>query len=61
MSSPTRVSDTSMRAEGLGHIGLLLGNKLLELDDLSNFLERKDLIPLVAVDGQTCRILWNFG
>ena len=55
------MGDAGMRAEGLGHVGLFLGNELFELDDLSDFLERKDLILLIAVNGQTCRVLREFG
>jgi hypothetical protein len=37
----------------LGHVGLLLLDELLQLGDLANLLEGKDLVLLVAIDGNT--------
>lgn len=42
-----------MRFEGLGHIGLAVGNELTELSDLANLLEGADFILLVAIHGHT--------
>jgi hypothetical protein len=42
-----------MCVKDLCEIGLLLLNELLQLGNLADLLEGKDLISLVSVDGQT--------
>jgi hypothetical protein len=37
----------------LGHVGRLGLDELLQLGDLANLLEGKDLVLLVAIDGNT--------
>jgi hypothetical protein len=50
VGSPTGVSDTGMRIKNLGEVGLGFFDELLELGDLANLLECKDLVLLVAID-----------
>lgn len=52
MSSPTSVSNASMRVKDLGHVDTRLVNELSQLGHLANLLEGEDLILLVAVHGQ---------
>ena len=54
---PPRVCDAAVRVEGLGQVDIGLVNELLELGHLANLLERKDLLLLVAVDGETGRVV----
>ena len=46
-----------MGVEDFVHVWLTLGDELLELGDLANFLERKDLIFLVSINSKTCRVV----
>ena len=57
VSCPPGVGNTGVRVEDLGQVGLLLLNELLQLGDLANLLECKDLILLVTVDGETGRVV----
>ena len=57
VSSPTGVRDTSMRLEGLGHVICALIDEFLQLGHLADFLECADFIFLVAIDGQTSRVV----
>ena len=57
MSSPASVGDTGVRVEVLGLVDLGLGDELLELGDLSNFLESEHFILLVTIDSETCRVI----
>ena len=57
MGGPTGVGNSGVRLEGLGHIGLGLGDELSQLGDLANFLEGADLVLLVTVDGHTGGII----
>lgn len=57
VSSPSCVCNTGVRIKDLGQIWLLCLNKLLELVDLANLLEREDLILLVSINGQSCRVI----
>jgi hypothetical protein len=51
------VCDTGVVVEDLGEIWSLRGDELLQLGDLADLLVREDLIFLVAVDGDTGRIV----
>lgn len=57
MGSPAGMSDASMRLKRLGQIGLIVCDKLLQLAHLADFLEGADLALLVAVHGQTSRVI----
>lgn len=57
MGGPTSVRDTGVGLEGLAHVGVAGLNELLELGNLAHFLECKDFILLVAVDGHTGGII----
>lgn len=57
VGSPTGVRDTSVRLKGLGHVGLALGDELLQFGDLAHLLERADLIFLVTVHRHTGRVI----
>ena len=57
VGSPAGVSNASVRVKDLCHVGLALLNELLELGDLANLLESKDLILLVPVDRETSRVV----
>lgn len=57
VGSPSGVGDTGMRVEDLCEIGLLLLDELPQLGDLADLLEGKDLVLLVSIDGQTCRVV----
>jgi hypothetical protein len=57
VGGPSCVCNASVRIEDLGHVGLLLLDQLLQLDDLTDLLESKDLVLLVAVDGQAGGII----
>jgi hypothetical protein len=57
VSCPSCVCNTGVRVEDLGHIWLLGRNKLLQLDDLANLLEGKDLVLLVSINSQTCGVI----
>lgn len=49
--------DTGVRIKDLCEVGLLLGDELLELCYLADFLERKYFILLVTINGETSRIV----
>lgn len=57
VGGPAGVRNTSVRLEGLGHVGLGLGNELAELSDLTNFLECLHLVLLVTINRHTGRIV----
>lgn len=57
VGGPAGVRNTSVGLEGLGHVGLGLGDELTELSDLANFLESLHLIFLVTIDSHTGRIV----
>lgn len=57
VGGPSGVCDTGVVVEDLGEVGLLLLNELLQLGDLANLLVREDLVLLVAIDGDTCRVV----
>ena len=50
VGGPSGVCNTGVRVEDLGEIWLLLLNELLQLCDLADLLERKDLVLLVAIN-----------
>jgi hypothetical protein len=47
------VGNTGVCVKDLCKIGLLLLDELLQLGDLANLLEGKDLVFLVTIDGNT--------
>ena len=57
MSGPTSVRDTSMRLEGFGQVGLALINEFPKLSNLSHFLESTNFILLIAIYGETRRVV----
>jgi hypothetical protein len=57
VGSPSCVCNASMRIKDFGEIWLLLCNELLELNDLANFLKGKDLVLLVSIYGEACRVV----
>lgn len=57
VGGPTGVSDTSVGIEDLLEIDVGLVNELPQLGDLANLLEGLDLLLLVAIDGQTSRVV----
>lgn len=57
VGGPSGVCNTGVRVEDLGEIWLLFRNKLLQLDDLADLFECKDLILLVSINSQTCGII----
>lgn len=57
VGGPAGVRDTSVRLKGFGHVGLVLGDELLQLGDLAHFLERADFILPVAVHSHTGRVI----
>lgn len=57
MGGPASVRDTSVGLKGLRHVGLALGDKLLQLGDLAHFLECADLILLVTIHSHTGRVI----
>lgn len=57
VGSPAGVGNASVRVEDLVGVGLGLLDELLELGDLADLLEGKDLVLLVAVDSETGRIV----
>lgn len=57
VGGPSGVCNTGVVVEDLGEVGLLLLDELLELGDLAYLLVGKDLVLLVAIDGDTCRIV----
>ncbi len=57
VGGPAGVRNTSVRFEGLGHVGLGFGNELAQLGDLADFLESLHLTLLVTIDSHTGRIV----
>lgn len=57
MRSPTRVCYARVGIEDLVHVWLALGDKLLKLGDLADFLERKDLVFLVSINSKARRVV----
>lgn len=57
MGGPSGVGDASMRVKHLVEVGLGLIDELSQLGHLAHLLEGKDLILLVAIDGQTGRVI----
>jgi hypothetical protein len=57
VGSPAGVCNAGVRVEDLLKIDVGLVDELLELGDLANLLEGKNLLLLVAIDGQTGRIV----
>jgi hypothetical protein len=51
------VGNAAVRIEGLGQVELRLIYELLELCDLANLLEGINLLLLVAIDGETGRVV----
>lgn len=51
------MSNSRMGLERLGHVGLGLGNKLLQLGNLAYFFEGADFFLLIPIDGQASGII----
>jgi hypothetical protein len=51
------MGDAGVRVKDLRFVVLLLVDELLEGDDLADLLDGIDLVLLVAVDGQACRVV----
>ena len=57
VGGPSGVCNTGVRVEDLGQVGLLLLDQSLELDNLADLLEGKDLVLLVTVYSQAGRVI----
>jgi hypothetical protein len=57
VGGPSGVSDTGVRVEDLVEAKALLLDELLQRGDLADLLDCVDLIFLVAVDGETRRVV----
>lgn len=57
VGSPSCVCDAGVRVEDLGLVELVLLDQLLEGGDLADLLDGKDLVLLVAVDGEAGRVV----
>jgi hypothetical protein len=57
VGGPSGVCNTGVRVEDFGKIWLLLLNELLQLYDLANLLERKDLVLLVAINSKASGVV----
>lgn len=57
VSSPPCVSNTSVGLESLLKVWLALRNELLQLRNLANLLVSRHLFLLVAIDGQSRRVV----
>lgn len=57
VGGPSGVCNTGVRVEDLGEVWLLLLDQGLQLGDLADLLEGKDLILLISVYGETRRIV----
>jgi hypothetical protein len=57
VGGPSGVCNTGVRVEDLGEIWLLVLNELLQLCDLADLLECKDLILLVAINSKTSGVV----
>jgi hypothetical protein len=57
VGGPSGVGDTGVRVEDLVEVEVLLLNELLQRGDLADLLDCVDLILLVAVNGETGRVV----
>lgn len=57
VGSPSGVRNASVGVEGFGIIRSALLDKLLQLCDLAHLFESENLVSLVPVDRQACRII----
>lgn len=57
VGGPAGMSDTSMGIKQLVQIGFRFGDELLQFGNLAHLLEGKDLVFLVAIDGEPSRIV----
>ena len=57
VGGPSGVCNTGVRVEDLGQIWLLLLNEFLQLYDLANLLESKNLVLLVAINSKTSGVV----
>jgi hypothetical protein len=53
VGGPSGVRNTGVRVEDLVEVEVLLVDELLERGDLADLLDGKDLVLLVAIDGET--------
>jgi hypothetical protein len=57
VGGPSGVGDAGVRVEDLVEVEVLLLDELLQRRDLADLLDRVDLILLVAVNGETGRVV----
>jgi hypothetical protein len=57
VSSPSGVCNSGVRNKSGIHVGLRLVDELLKLSNLSDLLESKDFVLLVAIYGTTSRVV----
>ena len=57
MGCPTRVSNRNLGEEGFRGVDVRFRNAFAEPCNLADLLEEDDLVLLVAVDANTCRII----
>lgn len=57
VGGPAGVGNTGVRVEDLVLVELVLLDELLEGGDLADLLDGEDLVLLVTVDGETCRVV----
>jgi hypothetical protein len=57
MGSPASVCNASVGVKGLGHVDARVGNELLEFCNLAHLFEGEDLILLVTINSEACRVV----
>lgn len=57
VSGPSSVCNASVGVENFAEVRLGLLNERLQLRNLADLLEGKDLVPLVAIYGEPCRVV----
>jgi len=57
VGGPSGVGNTSVRVKDLVQVEVLLLDQLLQRGHLANLLDSKNLVLLIAIDGQTSRVV----
>ena len=57
MGRPSCVGNAGVRVKDLVEVEVLLVNQLLQRGDLADLLDSVDLVLLVAIDGETGRVV----